>query len=349
MKLDIPSATVTGKKQPVCTVCIANYNGMALIDACIQSVLAQDCDFEVEIIVHDDASTDGSAQYIRARYPQVKLIASTENVGFCISNNRMVDAAEGEYILLLNNDAALFPDALRTLHKAATALAQPAILGLPQYDAGTGELIDIGSRFDMFLNPIPNLDPARNEVGMIIGACLWLPRGLWNELGGFPDWFGSLAEDMLLCCLARLYGYRVMALPDSGFSHWVGKSLGGGKVTGNRLSTKATRRALSERNKNYVMALVFPSPFLQLILPLHFVLLLAEGFVLCMIRRDWKIFSSIYIASIKSQWSARDILLTARKGIQAKRRSGVRQFFAVFQCVPHKLELLARHGIPHIG
>ena len=223
------------KNQPVCTVCIANYNGMALIDACIQSVLEQDCNFDVEIIVHDDASTDGSAQYIRARYPQVKLIASTENVGFCISNNRMVDIAEGEYILLLNNDAALFPDALRTLHDAATGLAQPAILGLPQYDAGTGELIDIGSRFDMFLNPIPNLDPARNEVGMIIGACLWLPRGLWNELGGFPDWFGSLAEDMLLCCLARLYGYKVVALPDSGFSHWVGQSLGGGKVTGKQV------------------------------------------------------------------------------------------------------------------
>jgi hypothetical protein len=97
------------------------------------------------------------------------------------------------------------------------------------------------------------------------------------------------------------------------------------------------------------MALVFPSPFLQLILPLHFVLLLAEGFVLCLLRRDWKIFSSIYIASIKSQWLARDILRTSRKGIQARRGTSVRQFFSVFQCLPHKLELLVKHGIPNIN
>jgi len=346
---ECPTTTMNCEKQPVCTVCIANYNGLQLIDACVQSVMAQDCDFDVEIIVHDDASTDGSAQYIRERYPQVKVIASGENVGFCISNNRMVDSARGEYILLLNNDAALFPDALRTLHDAATSMTGAAILGLPQYDASTGKLIDIGSRFDLFLNPVPNLDPARNEVGMVIGACLWLPRGLWDELGGFPDWFGSLAEDMLLCCLARLYGYKVLAVPKSGFSHWVGKSLGGGKVTGNRLSTKATRRALSERNKNYVMALVFPSPFLYLILPLHFTLLLTEGFILCMIRCDWKIFSSIYLASIKSQWSSRDILCNERKGIQARRRTGARQFFSVFQCLPHKLELLVKYGMPHIN
>jgi GT2 family glycosyltransferase len=334
--------------RPVCSVCIANYNGVALIDACILSVLAQDCDFAIEIIVHDDASTDGSVQAIRTRYPNVKVIESTENVGFCISNNRMVNAAQGDYILLLNNDAALFHDALRTLHETALRLKEAAILGLPQYDAGTEKLIDRGSRFDLFLNPVPNRDPARQDVGMVIGACLWLPRTLWNELGGFPDWFGSLAEDMLLCCLARLYGYRVIALPQSGFTHWVGKSLGGGKVTDNKLSTKATRRAASERNKNYVMTLVFPAPAFQLILSLHIILLLLEGCTLALIKRDIGILTSIYIASIKALWTRRAMLRVERKKIQARRRIGRQEFFLVFQWLPHKLELLFRHGIPKI-
>jgi GT2 family glycosyltransferase len=339
---------MTTDTRPVCSVCIANYNGIGLIDACIQSVLAQDCGFSVEIIVHDDASSDGSAEYIRQHYPNVVLIANTVNVGFCISNNRMVNIARGEYILLLNNDAELFPDALRTLHEAAIAIARPAVLGLPQYDASTNQLIDIGSIFDPFLNPIPNLDPSRRDVGMIIGACLWLPRILWDELGGFPEWFGSLAEDMYVSCLARLYGYPVMALPQSGFRHWVGKSLGGGKVVGNRLSTKASRRKLSERNKNYVMVLCYPAPLLQLILPLHAIVLLIEGVTLALIKRDRSLFSSIYLASLRALWTQRSQLCTERKKIQTKRNIGYKLFLSVFQIMPYKLAMLVKHGVPKI-
>ena len=74
---------------------------------------------------------------------------------------------------------------------------------------------------------------------MVIGACLWLPKNLWDNLGGFPEWFGSLAEDMYLCCLARLKGVPVKVISTSKFSHWVGRSIGGGKVLNNkRLSTE---------------------------------------------------------------------------------------------------------------
>ncbi|UUZ65744.1 glycosyltransferase [Polaromonas sp. P1-6] len=159
---------------------------MEVIDDCLRSVLEQEGHIPVEILVHDDASSDGSAAYIRDHYPDARLIVSDRNVGFCVANNRMAGEAKGKYLLLLNNDAALYPDALQTLLSEANRIGQPAILGLPQYDAASGELIDIGSLFDPFLNPVPNQNPDRNEVGMIIGACLWLPRTLWTELGGFP-------------------------------------------------------------------------------------------------------------------------------------------------------------------
>lgn len=333
---------------PLCSVCIANYNGVGLIDACIQSVLAQDCDFNVEIIVHDDASTDDSVNYIRQHYPQVKLLVGSQNVGFCISNNRMVDAASGKYLLLLNNDASLFPDALRTLHNSAKEIGDPAILGLPQYSADTRELIDIGSRLDLFLNPIPNQNRNQTSVGMVIGACFWLPRTLWDELGGFPDWFGSLAEDMLLCCLARLYGYEVMVLNQSGFTHWVGQSLGGGKVLDNKLTTKLTRRATSERNKNYVMYLTYPAPFLQLLLPLHALLLLLEGLILAGIKHNLRLFRDIYLQSITSLCTENKKLAATRRQIQLRRRCGRMAFFDSFDYLPHKLRLLFRHGVPEI-
>ena len=336
-------------QQPTCSVCIANYNGMGFIDACLKSVLSQDCTFEVEVIVHDDKSTDGSAEFIRRNFPEVVLMVSNENVGFCVSNKRMVAKARGEYILLLNNDATLFSDALSTFHECATMESKPAILGLPQYDATTGKLIDIGSLFDPFLNPMPNLYSERKEVGMVIGACLWLPKTLWEELDGFPEWFHALAEDMYLCCLARLKGKSVMAIPDSGFKHRVGSSLGGGKVVRNRLATSLKRRAFSERNKSFVMALCFPPPFFQLLFPLHIFLLLAEGILLAAIKFNVGLFNTIYLACLKSLWLERQRLWHLRCSIQKKRRIKARQFFSVFVVIPHKLKMLLKHGVPEIS
>lgn len=333
---------------PVCSVCIANYNGINLIEACIDSVLNQDWQQFTEIIVHDDASTDGSVALIQDRYPQVKIIESRENVGFCISNNRMVAVAQGEFILLLNNDAVLLPDALRTLYSHARLAAMPAILSLPQYDAASGELIDIGNYFDPFLNPIPNRETAIKESGMVIGACLWLPKSLWEELEGFPDWFGSIAEDMYLCCVARLWGYQVLALPQSGFRHWLGSSLGGARVVGNMLSTKASRRALSERNKSFVMVLLYPWPALIPILPLHLLLLLVEGVLLSSIKRDFGLFRNVYLTCPLALWKERKRLHVLRSSIQAKNKISMCGFFSVFHWLPYKLKMLVNYGIPEI-
>lgn len=334
---------------PIVSVCIANYNGMEVIDDCLRSVLEQKGQIPVEILVHDDASSDGSLAYIRDHYPDVKLIESPENVGFCIANNRMADAARGKYLLLLNNDAALYPDALQTLLSEANRLDKPAILGLPQFDAASGELVDIGCLFDLFLNPVPNLNPKRNEVGMVIGACLWIPKGLWEELGGFPEWFGSIAEDMYLCCRARLAGYTVCVPNSSGYLHWQGRSFGGNRVLENRLSTTFRRRALSERNKSFVMVLTYPAPLIQLIFPIHLVLLLVEGLVLTLLKKEWRVFRDIYLACLLSLWWERKRLFYLRQKIQAGRTTSWRAFVAPFIWRPHKLGLLLRHGVPRIG
>lgn len=333
---------------PLVSVCIANYNGMEVIDDCLRSVLEQEGHIPVEILIHDDASSDGSVAYIRSRYPDVKLIESPENVGFCIANNRMAAAALGKYLLLLNNDAALYPDALQTLLSEANRLNQPAILGLPQYDAASGDLVDIGSLFDPFLNPVPNLNPLRGEVGMVIGACLWVPKGLWDELGGFPEWFGSIAEDMYLCCRARLAGYAVRALAISGYRHWQGRSFGGNRVVDNRLSSTVRRRALSERNKSYVMVLTYPAPLFQLIFPLHLTLLVLEGAALALIKRERALFQDIYLACFRALWDYRHQLISLRKAVRTGAALGLPAFLRVFRFLPYKLEMLLRHGLPDV-
>jgi GT2 family glycosyltransferase len=334
--------------RPTVSVCIANYNGMDIIDACIESVLAQDCSFPVEIIVHDDASTDGSAQHIREHYPDVKLLESIENAGFCLANNRMVESASGEYVLLLNNDAALAPDALTTLYECALQQAPQGVLTLPQYDWETNKLVDRGCLLDPFYNPVPNHDSLRSHIAMVIGACLWIPRTLWHQLGGFPEWFESVAEDMYLCCRARLAGYPVQVTRHSHYRHHQGASFGGNRASGNRLVTTYRRRRLSERNKTFVMVLCSPPLRLWLTLPLHLALLALEGVLLVIIRRDGKLWREIYGNVFTSLAEKASVLRQERKYIQATRSLSGRAYSRCFLWMPRKLQLLMRHGLPSL-
>lgn len=335
-------------KEPICSICIANFNGRAVLENCINSVLRQDFSLPVEIIIHDDASADESAAIISEKYPIVRLLKSEVNVGFCVSNNRMVAEAKGRFIILLNNDAELHEDALSTLYNYATKENINGIIGLPQYNMQTGELIDIGSMFDLFLNPVPNKKETLRNVGMVTGACMWFPKRLWDELGGFPEWFESIAEDTYLCCRARIEGYPVIALAESGFKHWVGKSLGGGKIILNKLQTTYRRRALSERNKTYVMLLCYPGPLAYLLIPLHLLLLTIEGLVLSLVKRDYYIWSDIYKFCLNSVWSSRQKIARIRRQIKENRKISSKLFYSVNSLLPYKLTMLLKYGLPKV-
>jgi hypothetical protein len=153
---------------------------------------------------------------------------------------------------------------------------------------------------------------------------------------------------MFLCCLARLRGYPVKIIHTSGFRHRIGDSLGGGKVVANRLSTSKKRRTFSERNKSFVIALTYPTPFFQLIFPLHLALLLVEGVLLCLVKKDIGLLRSIYISSIRSLWHERKRLYHLRKNIQSSRRISASRFFSPFTFLPYKLLMLIKYGVPEI-
>ena len=335
-------------QQPLISLCIANYNGMDVIDDCIQSIHQQTASPDIEIIVHDDKSTDTSVVHIQETYPDVHLIESETNVGFCVANNRMAAMARGEYLLLLNNDAALYPNALDTLYCAAQTFGLPAIIGLPQYDFDSGELLDIGSMLDLFLNPIPNKDSMQNDVGMVMGACLWIPKQLWLEIGGFPEWFGSIGEDLYLCCCARLAGYPVSVLSESGYRHKVGISFGGGKINEGKLSTTQLRRALSERNKTFVMLICYPWPLLLFLFVPHLLLLHIEGAVLSIIKLNPSLWRRIYAPLLASLWQEHHRIWSMRKVVQRQRKISLAAWLKPFRWLPWKLKMALKHGIPEI-
>ncbi|WP_346948355.1 glycosyltransferase [Dyella sp.] len=348
MELAETATPVTRSERIVCSICIANYNGEQLLDDCLGSVFAQQDAPSIEVIVHDDASTDGSVELISRKYPSVRLLKSPSNVGFCVANNRMVDAASGDYVLLLNNDAALFPDALRKLLQQVEP-GRESILTLPQYDWVTQRLVDRGCLLDYFYNPIPNLDAARTEVAMVIGACLWIPRRLWIELGGFPTWMESIAEDLYLCSIARLRGHTVRVVADSGYRHRQGASFGGNKPSQSKLVSTMRRRRLSERNKSYALFLCTPTPAMWLLLALHAALLIAEGAVLSAWRRNPRIFVDIYWNALASLVKHRAHLRSTRSQLMSSKATSNHRYFSVFAKMPRKLSMLRQFGVPDIG
>lgn len=338
----------TNIRAPDISICIANYNGESMLRACLQSVYAQHGSFTFETLLHDDASSDASLALARSEFPDVRVIESRNNVGFCISNNRMAAAARGRYLLLLNNDATLRPGSLYALLREAQNIAHPVVLGLPQYTLHDGGLMDRGYEFDLFMNPIPVFNSGTHEVATATGACLWVPRAVWEAVGGFPPWFESIAEDIYLCQAARLLGYPTRVLDAPGFDHWIGKNLGGGKVVDNKLKTTTRRRALSERNKTAVMLLCHPIWALLVLLPIHALLLSVEAAFLWLTGVGRGKVQRIYGAILPGLWQQRGEIITLRRKLRARQAVSGWRYMRRFKLLPHKLRMLLRHGAPEL-
>ena len=330
---------------PVISVCVANYNGEEIISDCIESILRQKNAPSFEILVHDDASTDNSLHVIE-KYESVRLIKSSDNVGFCISNNRMAAAARGEFILLLNNDAQLFEDALTTLFEESRKHSNKAVLGLPQYNFATRELVDYGLKLDYFSSSVPIKKPTEKDIAMVIGACIWVPANLWNKIGGFPEWFETNAEDVYLCCYARILGYRIYVPGRSGFLHMIGHTLGGGKSADNKLQISTRRRYFSERNRLFVQWLFYPAWLVPITTLLNLVVLVVEAIVLSIVNRKASLISDIYIKSQRDAFSMMKIVRSARHAAMQSREISFSAFFGAFTLIPQKLRLLFSAGLP---
>lgn len=336
--------------KPRISVCIANFNGADYLNECLASVFAQASDeFELEVIVHDDASTDNSLSRAYKDFSSIIPLYADTNVGFAVSNNRMVARSTGNYILLLNNDAKLAQGALAELLSYAESVASPTILTLPQYDWETGLPVDRGMLLDIFNTPLPNLDPSISDVAFVIGACLWIPKSLWNELGGFPPIFESIAEDMFLCSAARANGYSVQTLSSTspGYFHRQGASFGGNKLQDGRVVTTLRRRKLSERNRAWVALSCTPSPWtwpyflaLMIIMPI-------EGIAVSVICRSVRPLRDIYWPAFKDAIKGIPAILALRKRMkfdQGKRD----RYFSTFRFRATKFSLLLFRGPPHL-
>ena len=161
------------------SVVIVNYNTRDLLRNCLLSL--RDSTLPAEIIVVDNASDDGSAEMVAAEFPNVRLLAQTENRWFCGGNNLGISAATGEYVLLLNPDTTVKPDALATLVDFMDAN--------PDYAGATAQLQYPDGRVQRTCSRVPSyayLLAAHTPLGVIArGWRARLRRHHWYVDEGF--------------------------------------------------------------------------------------------------------------------------------------------------------------------
>ena len=219
--------------EPEVSVVIVTWNGRRYLDACLRAVEAQQ-GVSAEVIVVDNASTDGTAEFVRTRFPHVRVIVLAENRGFAAGNNAGAREAHGDYVAFLNNDTVADSSWLRAL-RAGVELASGFALATSRIvymhdpgvidSAGDG-LFRWGGAFKRYHGEPAELAGTAAEVfGVCGGACL-MPKAIFDELGGFDEDFFASHEDVDLSYRARLRGYRCRYVPEAIVRHHGSATLG---------------------------------------------------------------------------------------------------------------------------
>lgn len=230
---------------PDVSVCIVSWNVADDLRACLESIRAQRTPPTHEIIVADNASSDDSVAMVRENFPEVRLIVNDENLGFAKATNQTLRAARGRYLLMLNPDTVLEPDALARMVAVAEMHPEAGIIA-PRLVYPDGSLQYSCRRFPtitaaIFRNTIlgrlfPNAAAAsryimadcdhdtEHEVDWASGACLLIRREAYEEVGELDEGFVWGSEDVDYCFRIHQAGWSVVFSPVTTVVHAVGRS-----------------------------------------------------------------------------------------------------------------------------
>ena len=228
------------------SVVIVNYNTRELTSACLASIPVAAVTARIEVIVVDNASSDGSAQHFHDTFPDVAVLQSGRNGGFGWACNLGAAAARGRWVLLLNSDTVARPGVIDELVKLATerpdamiyggrtftpdgALDPRSCWGAPTmwstfcYGLGLSTAFKDNRLFDPESLGRWQRDSVR-EVGIVTGCLLMIDKARWDELGGFDEQFFMYGEDADLNFRVRALGGRPVITPAAQVTHVYGAS-----------------------------------------------------------------------------------------------------------------------------
>ncbi|NCB91602.1 MAG: glycosyltransferase family 2 protein [Clostridia bacterium] len=279
------------------SVIIPNYNGMQYVKRCLDSLRKQTLK-EWEVLFVDNGSTDGSKELVEREYPEVKVIALPENLGFCGAVNLGIKAASAEYVVLLNNDTEAEPKFLEQLYegirKKKNAFSAAAMM-LQFHDHR--KIDDAGNYYNALGwafargkgKPEENYREEKKIFSSCAGAAIYRKK-LVEELGYLDEEHFAYLEDMDLGYRAMIAGYENWYLPKARVYH-----VGSG-TSGSRYNQFKIR--YSSRNNIYMI--YKNMPLLQIILNLP---LLLAGFGIKLVFFAKKGYGKEYAAGIKNGFS----------------------------------------------
>ncbi|MDD4933227.1 MAG: glycosyltransferase family 2 protein [Methylacidiphilaceae bacterium] len=206
---------------------LVTYNSRPVLDGCLRSLQAQE-GIRLEILVVDNASGDGTADWIAGSYPEIRLWRNPENVGFARACNQGMREARGEILLFVNPDLR-FPDP-DAVARLAACLRADRTLGV----AAPALYDEDGSGQPSTALAYPNERWTRGELGTLpgelaalLGACLALRAQTAAAVGGFDEDFFLYGEDQDLCLRVRRLGLRLACLTEVRALH-IGRHSEGG-------------------------------------------------------------------------------------------------------------------------
>ncbi len=217
------------------SIIIVNWNTRNLLAQCLDSIRQTSGDLPVEVIVVDNASTDGSQTMLQQSYPEARLLANSQNVGFARANNQAIAVAQGRYFLLLNSDTIVLPQALARLVSFANQQNDAGIVGGKLLNSD-GSLQESWASFPTFWSEMLGRNfrtkqmatsrPLSYKVDWVGGACLLARPTAIAQAGGLDESFFMYAEETDWCFQMRRHGWQVYYLPEAEVIH-----LGGGSAS----------------------------------------------------------------------------------------------------------------------
>lgn len=239
------------------TVVVPSWNGRGLLGRALASIAAQ-TDRDLQVVVVDDGSTDGTAEYLAAEWPDVKVIRQPENRGFAAAVNRGIAEGDAELVALVNNDVELHPewlewsvDALEH-HPEAGSVATKLVDGhRPGHLDGAGDVLGWDGYAVRHGRGHPD-DGGFDEPGPVLSACAAAAlyrRAALEDVGGFDERFFAYLEDVDWGLRAQLAGWRCWYEPAAVAVHSAGST--SGTITGFELYH-------AHRNMIWLMAKSFP-------------------------------------------------------------------------------------------
>lgn len=226
------------------TIVIVTYNSEQHIGSCLDSVFSQKKSVKQQVVVVDNQSRDGTVSLIREKYPEVKMIASEQNLGFAKGVNLGASHADAEFVLLLNPDTIILDSAVDVIVEFARKNPGHGLYGgrtlTPEGELEPSSCWGLPTLWSMGLfafglttalprNPLFDPESLGNwqrdtvrEVGVITGCFLLVPTAVWSELGGLDERYFMYGEDVDLAMRAYRAGYRPVLCPDAKLVHEVG-------------------------------------------------------------------------------------------------------------------------------